>query len=63
MNKNRRKRIENIVEKLKECSDNLSYIKDEEDESRDNVPEGLQSSETYSYSQECSEKWIMQYPK
>ena len=36
--------------------DNLSSIRDEEDEARDNMPENLQDSDKYSESEECSDK-------
>lgn len=56
MNKNRRKRIEEVIDKLRDCSESLSSIKGEEDESRDNIPEGLQESDVYRFSEECSDK-------
>ena len=37
------------------CSSDLDKIKDEEDDARDNIPENLQSGETYETSEECSD--------
>lgn len=56
MNKDRRKRIQEIITQLNTCSDNLSSIKDEEDFTRDNIPENLQGGEAYCVSEECSDK-------
>ena len=56
MNKDRRKRIQEIITHLNTCSDNLSSIKDEEDFTRDNIPENLQGGEAYCVSEECSDK-------
>lgn len=56
MNKERRKQIKKIVDNLKKCSDDLSSVKDEEDYSRENIPDNLQEGETYCISEECSDK-------
>ena len=48
MNKQRRKRIADIV-------DELSVILDKEDEYRDNMPENLQGSLAYETSEEASD--------
>lgn len=56
MNRVRRNEIRNIIEKLRECSDDLSRVKDDEDSSRDNIPESLQGTERYYSSEECSDK-------
>ena len=45
MNKNRRKRIEDAVSSLMDLRDELESICEEEQESFDNLPESLQSSE------------------
>ena len=48
MNKQRRKALQNIYDKLVELRDELDNIKDEEECYRDNMPENLQNSEKYS---------------
>lgn len=45
MNKDRRKRLESIYEKLMEIYEELDAIIDEEREAYDNMPESLQDSE------------------
>lgn len=45
MNKQRRKQLEKVVELLTAQMEELEYIKDEEQECYDNLPEGLQCSE------------------
>lgn len=45
MNKDRRKRLEKIVATLQDAMAELEYIKDEEQEAFDNLPESLQYSE------------------
>lgn len=45
MNKDRRKRLEGIYEKLMEIYEELDAIIDEEQEAYDNMPESLQDSE------------------
>ncbi|WP_302756867.1 hypothetical protein [Alistipes indistinctus] len=45
MNKDRRKRLEGIYEKLIEIYEELDAIIDEEQEAYDNMPESLQDSE------------------
>ena len=44
MNKIRRKALQEIFDKLSALSDELESIKEEEDESRENMPESLQGS-------------------
>lgn len=56
MNRERRKKIKEIAGKLKECSTDLSFVKDEEDEARENIPENLQDGEAYCTSEEYSDK-------
>jgi uncharacterized coiled-coil DUF342 family protein len=53
MNKERRKRIEQLNTKLSEAKDELEAIKDEEQEYYDNMPEGLQSGEKGEKAQEA----------
>lgn len=45
MNKNRRKRIEEIINTIVDAADNLEVIKDEEQEVFDNMPENFQYAE------------------
>ncbi|HIY98221.1 MAG TPA: hypothetical protein H9677_02445 [Firmicutes bacterium] len=55
MNKERRKKVAQIVEQLDSCASELEEIKYEEDEARDNIPESLQGGEVYGRSEECSD--------
>jgi hypothetical protein len=55
MNKKRRKKIENVIEELASCASLLTDIKDEEDETRENIPDNLQANETFGNSEECSD--------
>ena len=45
MNKERRKSIERIVDKLYEIQADLAWVRNDEEEAYDNLPEGIQSSE------------------
>jgi septal ring factor EnvC (AmiA/AmiB activator) len=45
MNKDRRKRIDEVAEKLGELKDEVTAIMEEEQETFDNMPESLQGSE------------------
>lgn len=45
MNKERRKIIEEAIEKINEANDLLATVRDEEQEAFDNLPEGIQMSE------------------
>lgn len=45
MNKQRRKMIADVVERLEATKSDLEMIRDEEQEAFDNMPEGLQGSE------------------
>lgn len=56
MNRERRKRIQQIITQLNTCSGDLSSVKDDEDYARDNTPENLQGGEAYCISEECSDK-------
>lgn len=55
MNKTRRKAIEKIVDKLMELQADLQWIKEDEDDARDAMPESLQDTERYSESEEASQ--------
>lgn len=54
MNKLRRKALQDVFDKLSDLQEELTSIKDEEDESRDNMPESLQGSERYEQSETAS---------
>lgn len=56
MNDERRKKIKVIITKINSCVDDLTLVKDDEDEARENTPENLQSADAYSISQEYSDK-------
>jgi len=45
MNKDRRKRIQDIIDKLMDLDTEIEKIQDEEQESYDNIPESLQDGE------------------
>lgn len=45
MNKERRKSIERIVDKLNEIQADLTCVRNDEEEAYDNLPWGIQSSE------------------
>lgn len=45
MNKERRKSIERIVDKLNEIQEDLTIIRGDEEEAYENLPESIQSSE------------------
>ena len=55
MNKNRRKVIAEVKDILEYASSNLEVIRDEEKESFDNLPEGIQESERGEKMSECIE--------
>jgi len=55
MNKKRREQIRTIVARLQGCVNEIELTKDEEDESRENMPENLQYSDSYLHSEECSD--------
>lgn len=54
MNKIRRKALQEIYDKLSDLREELETIKDEKDESRENMPENLQGSERYEQSETAS---------
>lgn len=47
MNKERRKNLRDIADRLEELKDSLDGLLGEEEEYRDNIPENLQGSERY----------------
>lgn len=47
MNKTQRKNIERLFDRLSEINEELEYIKNEEEEKMDNLPENLQNSVKY----------------
>lgn len=53
MNKQRRKALEMISDKLCEIQVELQYVRDEEEEVHDNVPESLQDTEMYEQQEEA----------
>ena len=55
MNKNRRKAIAEVRDILESANSNLEVIRDEEQESFDNLPEGIQESERGERMSECIE--------
>ena len=55
MNKNRRKAIAEVRDILESANSNLEVIRDEEQESFDNLPEGIQASERGERMYECIE--------
>lgn len=55
MNKARRKAINEIYEQITDLRELLEFIKDEEEEYKDNIPENLQGSERYEKSEEACE--------
>ncbi len=54
MNKERRKQIAVIVNRISSIVSDLEMVKDEEDDYRDNMPENLQGSIRYDDSEEAS---------
>lgn len=52
MNKNQRKELEKLLEIINEVQTQIDFIKDEEQEKLDNMPENLQNSERYSQMEE-----------
>lgn len=54
MNKLRRKALQEIFDKLSDLREEIESVKDEEDESRENMPENLHGSERYEQSETAS---------
>ncbi len=55
MNNARRKRLQSVIGRLSECSEELESIKDDEDEARENVPENLQAGDAYAASESAGD--------
>ena len=55
MNRDRRRSISTIIKQLTELKEELESIKDEENESFENIPENLQNSERYEAAAEANE--------
>lgn len=55
MNKARRKKIEEISDKLMELQADLQWVAEEEEEARDNMPESMEGSDRYTESEEASQ--------
>lgn len=55
MNNNRRKEIKKIIEQLKELQSRIEDVRDDEQDSLDNIPESLQESERYETSEAALE--------
>lgn len=55
MNKARRNKLKEIISTLQTCYDDLNSLKEDEDYARENVPENLQNSESYTASEESSD--------
>lgn len=47
MNKERRKRVNEAIQRIEEAKSEIEDILDEETEYRDNIPENMQQSERY----------------
>ena len=58
MNNDRRREIKRILDDLDDINQRINIVLDEEDESRDNMPESLIDSERYQVSEEASDKLI-----
>ena len=56
MNKRRREEISEVVGTLQDCKSKLENIKDEEDTSRENMPENMEGSQRYEDSETASER-------
>lgn len=55
MNKERRQKIREAIAGISNISSALENVKDDEDASRENIPENLQEGEQYEISENCSE--------
>lgn len=56
MNRERRTKLRHVIARLESCNNDLSAIKDAEDQARENTPENLQGGEAYCVSEEISDK-------
>lgn len=55
MNNERRKKIAKIIEKLRDVSSELENVRDDEQDSYDNLTEGLQATDRGQYMETCCE--------
>lgn len=53
MNNNRRARIQALIDKLEDIKEDIDFIKDEEQEYYDNMPESIQAGERGDKAQEA----------
>lgn len=53
MNNSRRKRLAKAIEQLNEIYEEVSCIRDEEQEAFDNIPENLEGSDRYNSAEEA----------
>lgn len=54
MNKIRRNRISEVIQKIESLTEELELIKEEEDQYRDDMPENLQNGQKFEESEEYS---------
>ena len=54
MNAKRREKLKEAINKLIEARDGIDCVREEEDDTRLNMPFNLQNSEKYDTSEECS---------
>ena len=55
MNNVRREQIYEVINRLQDLECEIEFIKDEEEECLDNIPDNLRSSETYQKAEEAVE--------
>jgi hypothetical protein len=53
MNNNQRKELAKIIDRIEDIKNDIEYVRDEEQEKIDNLPENLQGSEKYSLMEEA----------
>ena len=53
MNNNQKKELAKIIDRIEEIKNDIEYVRDEEQEKIDNMPENLQGSEKYSLMEEA----------
>ena len=53
MNNIRRKKLQEIDDRICVIQSDIEWIKDEEEEYKDNIPENLQGSERYEKAEDC----------
>ena len=54
MNNRRRTKLRAVISELGSTREKISLLREEEDESRYNMPESLQETDRYRHSEECS---------